>query len=508
TLLTLSLFTAPLCADDFWYATFWRGGLPSFLALSAEHYQTFNGRALVHAAAQSALALGVPFCACCLLALLLAAAACAPRLTDADPLPAAAAFFLLLLTLPAALLREGLLWISAAFNYLLPTALAVAVLGLNRLWTEDRLPLPARLLLPLAFVAAGATTEQMGLALTATLAVTGLALWLTRRTSRFRALLPALLTAAGAATVFLSPATLKRAAEATAAAPLQENLAPFARLLAGRDGILPHLALAAFVLALASLRDRTLPRLLLTGLAAAPLALLLAAPAPLPAVLLLLAVLTADGLALLSGGHPWSGALCLLAAATALVMLPTGVFEPRVTLPPALLACLLTACHWRRALPDTAPRAETALLLSALLLSTACFAPTLRSCLANARLTAENNAAIAAARTTGRLTYDFGYDRRSCHALVTDDGFFYRTFLAYHGLEACEVTLVADGMAPLYTGDGRRLPSPAYREGGREFFPLRDIVEALGGSVTPEDGQTVFRLGRHWAVLRGDFLYC
>jgi len=370
--------------------------------------------------------------------------------------------------------------------------------------SQDRLSPPARAATLLCFVAAGATTEQIGLALAATLALTAAVLLCRRRARPLVALLPPLLTASGAATVLLSPATLKRAEEAAVTAPLFQNIPPFAASLAG---ILPHLALAVLALGLWAARDERCPRVLRLCLAAAPLSLLLSIfGAQIPAALTVLVPLAA-ALLLLSGEWLWTGALCLLASLTALVMLPTGVAEPRVLLPTALLASLLASSLLHRALA-AAPLAERAALTAALLLSTALFLPTLDSCLANARLTAKNEAAIRRARESGRLLYDFGYDRRTCHALITDDGFFYRTFLAYHDLEEVEVCLTAAGTAPLFTPDGQRLRSPALREGGRLFFPVRDTVEALGGTVSEEEGRTVFRIGDEWAVLQGEHLYC
>ena len=35
-------------ADDYWYSVFMDGGLENFLELTRYHYETFNGRVLVH----------------------------------------------------------------------------------------------------------------------------------------------------------------------------------------------------------------------------------------------------------------------------------------------------------------------------------------------------------------------------------------------------------------------------------------------------------------------------
>ena len=54
-----ALMCISLCsADDFWYSTFLDGGVAQFLELSRYHYEVFNGRVLVHLAAQVILHFG------------------------------------------------------------------------------------------------------------------------------------------------------------------------------------------------------------------------------------------------------------------------------------------------------------------------------------------------------------------------------------------------------------------------------------------------------------------
>ena len=127
-----ALMCISLCsADDFWYSTFLDGGVAQFLELSRYHYEVFNGRVLVHLAAQVILHFGrwcfALFGLLCCLAIPLAALKAAQR--PRGQVPACLALFGAgVLALPRALLVEGLLWTSAFCNYALPTAMIVGEL--------------------------------------------------------------------------------------------------------------------------------------------------------------------------------------------------------------------------------------------------------------------------------------------------------------------------------------------------------------------------------------------
>lgn len=161
--LCLLALTTVYSADDFFYCTFFDGGLAGWFGQMAEHYRTFNGRMLVHVAATVILRagnwlFGAAVLLCCLgiwhfsgaylgregpwrLSLLL--------------------FFGGVLLLPRPIMVEGVLWISACCNYLLPTAMIFCQLwAVKRAAGEGK----ARVLgLVLSFLC-GATTEQCGLA--------------------------------------------------------------------------------------------------------------------------------------------------------------------------------------------------------------------------------------------------------------------------------------------------------------------------------------------------------
>ena len=134
-----ALMCISLCsADDFWYSTFLDGGVAQFLELSRYHYEVFNGRVLVHLAAQVILHFGrwcfALFGLLCCLAIPLAALKAAQR--PRGQVPACLALFGAgVLALPRALLVEGLLWTSAFCNYALPTAMIVGSSGQGKIHT-------------------------------------------------------------------------------------------------------------------------------------------------------------------------------------------------------------------------------------------------------------------------------------------------------------------------------------------------------------------------------------
>lgn len=451
--------TALRAADDFYYATFWMEGPARFWQLTLHHYQTFNGRALVHFVAQTVLAFPPLIFALVNTALLAGMGLLAGRLQAVEyrtaPRPAVVFLFLIqLLLLRPPVLTEGLLWASASYNYMLPVFLTVLALWFLMRFLESRRHRPLFFVLfVLVQFAAGATTEQGGLMSIAATGVYGLC-WAVQNRKDWWKLFPApLCSAAGYLTVFLSPATQNRAARGVKldAHILSANLTRWASALFSWDGILLQVLLAALLLAVC-----------------------LAIPS------------VRRGLTRAIPSF-WAGALTAAA-----VMLPTGNFGPRTMLPTALLltlssthcAVLLLSSLYKKA-GSTAALSGVAVALAVCI---ALCTPLLSGVTQNYALELRNRAAVRQARETGVLHYSMDYDERWCYpALMYTDSSFYQRFLQSQGLEGCTVYLDSAVYQPVYL-NGQRLFSPAYEQDGQVFFPLRDIVEGFGGSVVYDGG--------------------
>lgn len=162
--LCLLALTTVYSADDFFYCTFFNGGLGGWFGKMTEHYLTFNGRMLVHVAATAILRAGNWLFAGTVLLCCVGIWYFSGLLLGRKG-PERLSFLLFIagiLLMPRLIMVEGVLWISACCNYLLPTAMILCQLCAIR-WAEEEASRPAAAGgLALSFLC-GATTEQSGL---------------------------------------------------------------------------------------------------------------------------------------------------------------------------------------------------------------------------------------------------------------------------------------------------------------------------------------------------------
>lgn len=511
-LLVLLAAITTLSADDYWYSTFWREGLGGWLALTAEHYRTFNGRVLVHFFAQLVLLLGTwalaPVCGGLTAAIPLLSARSGEE--KAPAVPAAALFCGALLILPRAYFAKAYLWTSAFFNYVFPTALTVLELFLLERYTRRGVRASAAVLTAALAFLCGAATEQAGAV------AVGLGLCFALESLLLRRGRPALglslgcalSSALGLLTVLRSPATLARAAQEISGPILPRlwnGLQAESALLLGSLRVC--LVLAALFLAaglfLWRRRDRR-PAALLWALPA-----LLVLPAHvLPwgwraaALLALFGVLAAcAAVLLLSKADRPSAFLLLAAVGYAAVMLPTNSIAERTLLP--VLLCLLAAAARMGALALeglSVPQAVPACL--AALAALCSVLPQLPGYFHNYRVEQENLAYIRELPSTGVLYCNVDYLPDYTHIKMSGDGHFYEKFLDYAGFGGDDriYFLTRDGYS-LYTGGGR-WSVPACRVEGELFLHVR-ALEPLGGTVEYTRGRTEVRLGDRSCAIEG-----
>ena len=113
-------------SDDYWYSTFLRDGLEEFWRLVKLHYQVFNGRVVVHLLAWVVLHVGNGLFAvvCVSFFLLLPWLGCRIGRLPREQTPTVFLLFLSgVLLMPTAMMKEGVLWISAFCNYVFPGVL-------------------------------------------------------------------------------------------------------------------------------------------------------------------------------------------------------------------------------------------------------------------------------------------------------------------------------------------------------------------------------------------------
>lgn len=448
--------TALRAADDFYYSTFWMNGPAEFWQLTMRHYERFNGRALVHAVAQTVLAFPPVVFALTNTVLLMGIGFLGGRLQGVPEKSRAilwAIFFFLLqlLLLPTSVITQGLLWASASYNYMLPVFLTLLALWLLHEFLEEKkhrfffFPL-----FLLAQLAAGATTEQSGIMAVAATGIYGLC-WVVRHPRDWWKLLPApLLAAAGWLTIFFSPATQRRVKSGSSldVEQLEVYFSKMTQALFSPDGMLLPLLLAAVLVVTCLLVPSTRKKL---GRAT---------------------------LSLLVGG-----------LAATLVMLPTDSFDFRTMVPTSLMLLLVSArcAVLLLGLFKTGSHMPLLCGLGGVALCITISAPLLAGVTQNYALELENRNAVKQAQQTGVLHYSMDYDTRWCYPrLMYTESSFYQRFLQANGVEDCTVYLESNHMKPVYLG-GKLLSVPGYETDGKVFFSLRDIIEGYGGTVTYQD---------------------
>lgn len=485
-LLFLLFFLQIYSCDDHLYMCFLDRGPEEFLEQMQWHYNEWNGRLLVHGVASVALHFGHISVALIGLASLWGCFLLGLRLTGAKGLPLTGLVLCLagILLLPLAVLQEGVMWISAFYNYVFPfLLLAALLLLLRRQRSAERLRwYEAPALLLLAFCC-GFSTELYGLLCCALLGWT--LLWaLLRREKRPWLILPALAAAAGGlALILLSPATAGRAGEEVRLEGeiLLENLKAQGALLRSYDCMLPlFVGLQAGLALFGRRKGKPLPGCLCAAGALFPV-LLLVLPEQGPGWLsypALLAVLLAEALLLTLRGEEGMGLLLLAAPLVQLIMLFTQSYVPRTMAAFALpLLPVLGACVERGGLRAW-HRPALALLLTAAALAVTL--PSVPDRVYNYRVSRQNEASADLAVSTGVMEAHLDYDPRYYYHLDFIDPMF-PWFLRHHGLSP-EQTVIhpAANRKPLIFVNGKQVDTPAILGRQTTFYQLRSIADGIG----------------------------
>lgn len=483
-LLSYFAWTTVYSSDDYWYSTFWDHGLKHYLELMDFHYRQFNGRTLVHALAHIVLhfdrwAFVVMCCALC--GAVCFAMARGTGMARGRHLCAVCLFLTGLLCMPLQIFNQGVMWISASCNYFFPAALVcllAAALERQSNWSYL-----------LAFLC-GATTEQMGLAsvvLAAAYAVSGLL----RRKGAVRNLSCTVLALLGALTIFLSPATARRADSRVhldnfemilktvrrcillEAEFLTANPAPLVVMLAilvmgavvlgrGKGWKWPAVpaAIGGIMLLIGWFSSEEVR---LTGFVAAFLAL------------------GAMAVLLMAGGQTFAGGLTLTGLASAAVMLPTNTIAARVMLPVYFLL-LVSAC----VLSARVVRHRSTVAAAGLILAVLVSVPAVVGYWNNYQVDLMNQSFAWQDRDRFAVRYCIDYDMDYTWYKADFDPYFQAKYLESIGLP--EKTRVAyfsrtEENIPIRCGDLTLIGSLRTEPDGTLMLPLREVIETMGGSV-------------------------
>lgn len=518
--LALILFTLAFMTsrsmDDYYYHTFWNDGFSGFLRNFSDHYQTMNGRTFIHVVLTVVLRGGTAVFALVSVGLAVATPLLAHKLTasNTSPLPAIVVFMAGLLLAPRSIMVQGILWQSAYFNYVFPTAMIVLLLYLlqRTVYIERLKPVAAVGVMVCAFLC-GATTEQSGLlAVCAVLAVCAQCL-LTARKRLWLPLACLLTAAAGVCTIFLSPATQTRFLHEQASPTwptLCRGLTSQAQLIKGEPAILALLALLFFLLALfcaarwggkaAPVFISLLPLSSLLGV------LLSGKEGLLPFYVALLAITVGVGVFLWLKGARALGILLALAVGSLLVIAATKSSEARTITPFYLYVITALSCCLG-ALWDGKWKLLSCVCAAVLVVAGMIYIGYhMPHYIYNYTIEQLNRAAERRAHTTNVLGYNIDYQMDYTYSKPITSSFCRQHYLPSVGLseDDCLLFFYSSDLPIVFLGD-RPLEFPAIPDGNGGFLlPLRSVIESLGGSVdwTPE--LTIIRLNGKEAFLTYD----
>ena len=492
-----------LQSDDYSYSAYFFDGLKGFLQLTAKHFQTINGRALVHFFLQITLALPTFLIVLIKSLVLFGTAFFSMKLSKAekgeDMVIFMLLFYCLLLFSGVGVWKEAIMWSSGFFNYLFPALITFFALFLHKKNSKWQYVL---------YLLAGATVEQWGAA-----AVVIISIVMFFSVTNKRDLLspmgyvPSLLALTGYGTIFLSPATLLRISTSSTPA-LTGKLFEFKRLsevfFSLKAPVVP-IALFFIISIISAIYKKGAFRILYT--AAIPLVALVLLPVHgsctvvLAAFLLYLPLCAA---VLLVKKHVYPAAFLMGALVSVVIMLPTNTFEYRITFPCVLLIITASICmlielglkKWHLAL--------VACVLTAF--SVAFFTPSMTGFYKNHIVERSNLEAVKEAKKTNTLTYNIDYDKDYAMRQMFNDGFFFNNFKQLYGIEDCTVYLDSQSAEIMYLNK-KPLKAKALCKDGEVYVPLRAFTKEAGGSITNGNGTNFVISDKTLTYLDGILMY-
>lgn len=480
--------TTVYSADDYWYSTFLNDGLVKYAELIGYHYTAFNGRVIVHMIAHILLFAGnILFAAICVLMCLSMPIGMSKSHT------ATAIFLILIVNAPQALINEGMMWISAFCNYFVPSAMLCALIYLFESKQKTKL---RQCLCALTALLCGAATEQMGMTCLVLCIFYLIQTSLTQRRFSLYHFICTLLCTAGLYSIFLSPATAQRLSTETS------HISFFAKCADGFTRQVDILSQEPFTVVVISslcmaMGIRTGTRLkcracviisialgiILVSSVFAPKSFMYISYLLILSALLIYSVLLRQRVVL---------SLMLCALTSLMVMLPTSSIEPRTLLPFWVLLCLCSAVVLA---PLFSKMSKSSIVIIAIL--TACITisnalPMVAAYTHNYHIDKINEKHAKDFSKNKILYYKMDYDMDYTKQKAFSDGYFCNKYIESVGLSQSvqKVYFYSDALPALYC-NGQLMSFPALAHERGFLYPLREIIEALGGEVLWKGGTTV-----------------
>ena len=490
-----------LYSDDYWYGTFFDGGLAGFWQKMAQHYRETNGRFYVHLIVPFVLLFDTKlflFVSPVLLALLYYFGA---KMMDGECsveglLVSAALGVLCTLACDVRYLRMTVLWISAYFNYVFPlcmTAIACVFQHKHLNGAQSKTAHAAGLLFA---VLAGASTEQAGVM--SLVAIWGCALlyWIFAKVPFKRCWSYPVFALAGFLTILLAPgswARVDRGVDGGILSCLHPTV--FASrffdamiyMVKYRSTVLLAVAvdtLAAFV----CFTDKRLTRWLLTGLvmAAGQIAFFLLGLDKLACVWMVLSQLALAVMFLLRRDYWPTGLMLLSSVAGNMVLIITTLGSERTSFEP-IVALIIVAVSLLMRVLRKLPRGAAGAIVGVAALACVCaYIPTLRGYTESKKIVDENLAAIEESRETGVCELNIDIDDRYRFTMFFEGSYFLENFKRYYDIpDSTKIVYQSETwkVSEIASGD-TVYDFPALEDETGLYFPVEFALQSAGGKAT------------------------
>lgn len=464
--------------DDYYYSLFFQNGLRGFVEKNISHYLVRNGRVLVHIVAELLLSAGTTVYSIVNLLILIGIFFSFGRLLNNvnSHLLLWAFSAALVLCVDYPVLRSWLLCPADSANYMLP-ALLIGWMLLAKRSGQKRSALILALL-------CGATTELYAFVAFAFIFLDEAATWLRRGKPGKLGCVMLICILTGLATIFLSPATRQRAGSEFSVQGIGTSFVQYANSIAAPYTSLPVLTILCLLLGLDTSASSKFQRL---GL---PLSALLVGSCLLPRSTLLTSVvfflfcvylLICAVAMILTDQNRHCGIALITGLGTAAVMMFSSSCSIRVTIPFVLMMMVcsvhLLARLWMRITHRQKwIESAVALMLCGCLMM---HIPTLIGIRENYRIMQENETAMATCTGNGIITYQ-EYEPHYCSQQLFASSDFQRVYLDLLDLEHCTVQYCYQ-LGETVTINGK--PERILERSGRNYIPLRAVIEAAGGEI-------------------------
>ncbi len=479
---TLISAATTLYGDDFIYGTYFCDGIGTFFKMTLRHYTEMNGRAFIHFLLELVLIFKdklffavIPSMAVFLFYIFRKTAA---QDKSKRSVTYYALCFCSVMLIPVRVMREGILWMSGAFNYLFPVGMSLTGLFIvKKTYQKENIPL---YFYPLALLS-GATTEQCGM-----MAI-GSAIFciayekIKRRTVSKNAVILTAIMILGYITVIASPGTSSRISDETVTAGMNiaDRLGTLFYTVLLNKGILA-LFVACLILYAFDLRRDCFNWFLTISILCAAAAILTFLKFYLPAGLFLTGSIIITAVVLLMHRDYAEIPILMLAAAGSVGMLVfSDSYGYRNFLPALLLFICIFSDRLSLLLNGCGIKQKNALMALYFAISFAVFLPTLKGYCKNRIIINENISSLNS--KSGEINYNVDIDRLYGYNQYFVDSFYYDGIKKIYGLDKDDkIYMYGVDFEPFFI-NGVHVENPIYKKDGAFYYPLRGLAEAEDG---------------------------